>query len=116
MSGSGYLCSSMDISQAFVQAGELAVEDRAIGMPPESIVIADVDWEGAILCDSRPMETEEMIRPPDYLLGKGMTAILKNTNGCEKGMGPMIRRIDSVCSSREVYTDPATRLCAGGLS
>ena len=55
VNGNGYMCSSADTSQAFAQADELAVGDRAIGIPPDSIVIADLAWEVAILCDSRSM-------------------------------------------------------------
>ena len=80
---------SIDISQAFVHADELTVEASAIGIPPDIISITDLLRNDATLCDSRPMVAEEMIRPPGYLIEKGLVFDLEDHLRVRKMGGPM---------------------------
>ena len=60
----GFCCGTVDVSQAFIQAEELAWADQAIGIPPECIIVREEKWNGAIVCDPKLGTVEELLHPP----------------------------------------------------
>ena len=69
----GFKCASLDISQAFIQADEVAVSDQIVGTPPGCIRLEGIHWDGQLLMNSKTLEVEEMMRPhgqtANFLLG-----------------------------------------------
>ena len=57
----GFTCASLDISQAFIQADEVADSDQVIGIPPDCIRLEGCAWNGQLMINSKTLEVEEMM-------------------------------------------------------
>ena len=55
----GFKCAPLDISQAFIQAEEVAIADQIIGIPPDCIRLEGNHWNGQMVINSKTLEVEE---------------------------------------------------------
>ena len=101
MNCSGFKCASLDISQAFVQADEVAVADQIIGIHPDCIRLEGTHWNGQLVINSKTLEIEEMMHSPggnlDFLFDDDLPdhQAVKTRKVISSGHGPygfLIRR------------------------
>ena len=60
----GYVCDPLDIAQAFIQSGEVALSDQVIGTPPEFLHFDSEIWRGQLRLPGKEEAVGELAFPP----------------------------------------------------